>query len=176
MDKKLMLITIAMTLCVFSTVVFAYDAGEPPTEVLNKLYPGKAYSPYVKRNFPTHIYWGDSHLHTGLSLDAGLFGNTLGPDEAWRFARGEEVRSSTGLPVKLARPLDWMVLADHSDLMGIAPDIQNGAPAILKNAKGKEWHEGFKQGGEAAGKAAFDLIMNFSQGTGRGLQSGIGCL
>jgi hypothetical protein len=163
MDKKLMLITIAMTLCVFSTVVFAYDAGEPPTEVLNKLYPGKAYSPYVKRNFPTHIYWGDSHLHTGLSLDAGLFGNTLGPDEAWRFARGEEVRSSTGLPVKLARPLDWMVLADHSDLMGIAPDIQNGAPAILKNAKGKEWHEGFKQGGEAAGKAAFDLIMNFSQ-------------
>ncbi|MHC5087080.1 MAG: DUF3604 domain-containing protein, partial [Planctomycetota bacterium] len=104
-------------------------------------------------------------MHTGLSLDAGLFGNILGPDEAWRFARGEEVRSSTGLPVKLARPLDWMVLTDHSDLMGIAPDIQKGAPAILKNAKGKEWHEGFKQGGEAAGKAAFDLIMNFSQMT-----------
>ena len=104
-------------------------------------------------------------MHTGLSLHAGLFGNILGPDDAWRFARGEEVRSSTGLPVKLSRPLDWMVLTDHSDLMGIAPDIQNGAPNILKNAKGKEWHEGFKKGGEAAGKAAFDLIMNFSQRT-----------
>jgi hypothetical protein len=166
--KKLhsvLIATVAVFIFCTGATVFAYDAGKPQAEVLNKLYPGKAYSPYVKRNFPSHIYWGDSHLHTGLSLDAGLFGNILGPDEAWRFARGEEVRSSTGLPVRLARPLDWMVLADHSDLMGIAPDIQNGAPAILKNAKGKEWHEGFKQGGEAAGKAAFDLIMNFSQMT-----------
>jgi hypothetical protein len=166
MKKNIVFTIILMTLCLSSTSIFAAGAcGTPQTEVLNKLYPGKAYSPYVKRNFPSHIYWGDSHLHTGLSLDAGLFGNILGPDEAWRFARGEEVRSSTGLPVKLARPLDWMVLTDHSDLMGIAPDIQNGAPNILNNKKGKEWHEGFKKGGEEAGKAAFDLIMNFAQMT-----------
>jgi hypothetical protein len=81
----------------------------------------------------------------------------------WDLMRHGVLPEAKKSPVKLARPLDWMVLADHSDLMGIAPDIQNGAPAILKNAKGKEWHEGFKQGGEAAGKAAFDLIMNFSQ-------------
>ncbi|MHC4552794.1 MAG: DUF3604 domain-containing protein [Planctomycetota bacterium] len=144
---------------------FASDIGSPATEVLEGLYPGKAYSPYAKRNFPSHVYWGDSHLHTGLSLDAGLFGNILGPDEAWRFARGEEVRSSTGLPVKLARPLDWMILTDHSDMMGIAIDIQTGTPNILKNPKGKEWHEGFKKGGKAAGEAAFDLIQNFAQMT-----------
>ena len=111
------------------------------------------------------VYWGDTHLHTGLSLDAGLFGNILGPEDAYRFARGEEIKSSTGLPVKLGRALDWLVVTDHSDMMGIAPDIQSGTPNILADPKGKEWHEGFRQGGEAAGKAAFDLITNFSQMT-----------
>ena len=119
---------------------------------------GTAYSPYAGESIPNKVYWGDTHLHTGLSLDAGLFGNILGPDEAWRFARGEEVISSTGLPVKLGRPLDWMVLTDHSDLMGIAPDIQNGAPNVLAVPKARAWHEGFKQGGKAAGEAAFDLM------------------
>ena len=125
----------------------------------------KDYSPYATTTQPTNVYWGDSHLHTGLSLDAGLFGNTLGPDEAFRFARGEELTSATGLPVKLARPLDWMVLTDHTDLMGIAADIQSGTPNILAIEKGKEWHEGFNKGGKAAGEAAFDLISNFAQMT-----------
>jgi len=48
-------------------------------------------------------------------------------------------------------------------MMGIATDIQNGAPNVLAVPKGKEWHEGFKKGGEAAGKAAFDLITHFAQ-------------
>jgi hypothetical protein len=111
------------------------------------------------------VYWGETHLHTGLSLDAGLFGNTLGHEEAYRFARGEEVTSSTGLPVKLSRPLDWLVITDHSDMMGLATDIQRGAPNILADPKGRQWHEGFKKGGKAAGEAAFDLITNFAQFT-----------
>ena len=94
-----------------------------PDAEASKLYPGKAYSPYAQRAFPSNVYWGETHLHTGLSLDAGLFGNTLTPDDAYRFARGEEVKSSTGLPVKLGRPLDFLVVADHSDMMGIALDI-----------------------------------------------------
>jgi hypothetical protein len=123
------------------------------------------YSPYATTTQATNVYWGDSHLHTGLSLDAGLFGNKLGPDEAYRFARGEELKSSSGIPVKLARPLDWMVLTDHTDLMGIASDIQSGTPNILADKKGKEWHEAFNKGGAAAGEAAFDLIGNFAQMT-----------
>ncbi len=146
-----------------STQALASDGGAPNNEVLEGLYPGPTYSPYAQRSFPSRVYWGDTHLHTSLSLDAGLFGNTLGPDEAWRFARGEEVVSSTGLPVKLGRPLDWMVLTDHTDLMGIATDIQRGAPNVLAVPKGKEWHEGFKKGGKAAGEAAFDLITHFAQ-------------
>lgn len=142
----------------------ASDGGVPSEEDV-KIKSGETFSPYANRNFPTNVYWGDTHLHTGLSLDAGVFGNTLRPNDAYRLARGEQITSSTGMPVKLGRPLDWLVVTDHTDLMGIAPDIQAGTPNILANAKGKEWHEGYKKGGEAAGKAAFDLITNFSQMT-----------
>jgi hypothetical protein len=145
--------------------VAAQDMGNPDRETLESLYPGNTYSPYAQRSFPSNVYWGETHLHTGLSLDAGLFGNVLGHDEAYRFARGEEVTSSTGLAAKLARPLDWIVITDHSDMMGIAHDIQRGAPNILANPKGREWAEGFKKGGRAAGEAAFDLITNFAQMT-----------
>ena len=141
----------------------AQDIGTADVEVLKGVYPGKTYSPYAQRSFPSNVYWGETHLHTGVSLDAGLFGNILGHEEAYRFARGEEIRSSTGLPVKLGRPLDWLVIADHSDMMGLAFGIQKGDPNVMKVPKGKEWHEGFTKGGEAAGKAAFDLITHFAQ-------------
>ena len=97
--------------------------------------------------------------------DAGLFGNRLGLDDAYRFARGEEVISSTGLPARLGRPLDWLAVTDHSDLMGFATDLFAGAPAIVKTEQGAKWYEAMQQGGEAAANAALDLITNFSQGT-----------
>jgi len=154
-----------LVLLIWATVSgFAQDIGYPTTDALEGLYPGKTYSPYAKRNFPSQVYWGEMHLHTGLSLDAGLFGATLGHEEAYRFARGEEIVSSTGLPVKLGRPLDWLVITDHSDMMGFALDLQAGAPNVLADPKGKEWYNGFKQGGEAAAKAAFDLISTFTAG------------
>ena len=117
----------------------------------------KAYSPPANATHATNVYWGDSHLHTGLSLDAGLFGNTLGPDDAYRLARGEQITASSGIPVKLARPLDWMVVTDHSDLMGIATDIKKGTPNILADKKGKEWH-GMRDLKRAAGRLAKQLL------------------
>ncbi|MCP4381514.1 MAG: DUF3604 domain-containing protein, partial [Hyphomicrobiales bacterium] len=109
--------------------------------------------------------WGDTHLHTGLSLDAGLFGNTVGLDDAYLLAKGEQITSSTGLPVKLGRPLDWLVITDHTDLMGFATDLQAGKPFILEVDKGREWYDALQEGGTAAGEAAFDLITNFAQMT-----------
>jgi hypothetical protein len=159
----LFLAVVAITALTLSGVALASDIGSPAPEVLKGLYPGKAYSPYAQRSFPSRVYWGDTHLHTGLSLDAGLFGCILDHEDAYRLARGEEIKSSTGLPVKLGRPLDWLVITDHSDMMGVAFDIQSGAPNVMAVPKGKEWHEGFKKGGEAAGKAAFDLITHFAQ-------------
>jgi len=85
----------------------------PAKESLSDLYPGKAYSPYAQRSFPDQVFWGDTHLHTGLSMDAGLFGARLGLDEAYRFARGEQVMASSGQarpPARLAGdrgPLRW---------------------------------------------------------------------
>jgi hypothetical protein len=137
---------------------------QPSKESLSDLYHGKAYSPYAQRPFPSRPLWGDTHLHTGLSVDAGLFGARLGLEEAYQFARGEEVVSSTGQPVKLSRPLDWLVITDHSDAMGFVQDLAAGDPGILAFEEGRRWHAGLEQGGAAAVEAALDLITNFSQG------------
>jgi hypothetical protein len=136
----------------------------PSKESLSDVYPGKAYSPYAQRSFPDRVYWGDTHLHTGLSMDAGLFGCRLGLDDAYRFARGEEVMASSGQPVRFGRPLDWLVIADHSDGMGFFTDLAAGDPEILKYDQAKPWYEGLQAGGEASADAALNLIGTFSQG------------
>ena len=141
----------------------AQDAGTPTAQLLSDAYTGKAYSPYARRNFPERPLWGDSHLHTSLSMDAGLFGNRLSPTEAYRFARGEEVVSSTGQAVRLGRPLDWLVIADHSDGMGLVGDIATGKPALLAYEQARRWNQGMTEGGDAAVAAALDLIETFSQ-------------
>ena|GEM_PF-6744679 len=77
-NKRLALNVCLLTVILLTLpgIILAYDAGGADPKVLKSLYPGKAYSPYAKRSFPSHVYWGDTHLHTRLSLDAGLFGNT----------------------------------------------------------------------------------------------------
>ena len=160
-------ISILGLLCCFlivgsATTGFAQIA--PAKESLSDLYPGKAYSPYAQRSFPDQVFWGDTHLHTGLSMDAGLFGCRLGLDDAYRFARGEEVMASSGQPAKLGRPLDWLVIADHSDGMGFFNDLAAGKPDIIKFDQGKRWFDGLQAGGDSSVAAALDLITTFSQG------------
>jgi hypothetical protein len=152
----------AILLAGSSTCVFAQIT--PSKDSLSDLYPGKAYSPYADRSFPDQVFWGDTHLHTGLSMDAGLFGARLGLDDAYRFARGEQVMASSGQPAKLGRPLDWLVIADHSDGMGFFNDMAAGAPDIIKYEQGKRWYDGLQAGGESSVAAALDLITTFSQG------------
>ncbi len=122
------------------------------------------YSPNAGHEIPTFPLWGDSHLHTAYSTDAGLFGGRLGLDDAYRFARGEEVVSATGQPAKLRRPLDWLVISDHSDGMGLIFDLRAGTPNVLALEEGRRWHAGIKTGGEAAVEATKDLITTFAQG------------
>ena len=88
----------------------ATDAGEMNPKATARAFPQRGFSPYANRNYPTRVFWGDQHVHTGWSVDAGAFGCTLGPEEALRFARGEQVTSSLGEPTKLARPLDWVAV------------------------------------------------------------------
>ena len=76
---------------------------------------GQPYSVPTGKTHPIRVFWGDAHLHTQFSFDAGLMGTRLTPEDAFRFARGEEVVSTTGLPSKLKRPYDFLVVTDHSD-------------------------------------------------------------
>jgi len=141
----------------------AQDAGKPDSAAVQKAFPKRPYSPYAGRNFPTRPFFGDTHLHTAFSFDAGAFGARLGPREAYRFARGEEVTSSSGQPVKLSRPLDFLVVADHSDNMGFFPDLFAGKANLLADPTGRRWYDMIKSG--QGGDAAIEIIMAFSQGT-----------
>jgi hypothetical protein len=142
----------------------AAQAPQPTEEALLDAYPEqKNYSPFAGRNFPTEVYWGDTHLHTGMSMDAGAFGARLVPEDAYRFARGEELVSSTGMKVKLFRPLDFLVVADHSDNMGFFPRLYAGDRAMLADPTGKRWYEMVQAGGQEGVKAAVEIIVAFSQ-------------
>jgi hypothetical protein len=102
------------------------------------VFPGeRTYSPYPAQDFPNRVFFGDTHLHTSYSADAGMIGNTLGPDEAYRFAKGETVTSSTGLPARLARPLDFLVVADHAENLGLAPLLSARDEALLATEFGQ---------------------------------------
>ncbi|MHC4421747.1 MAG: DUF3604 domain-containing protein, partial [Planctomycetota bacterium] len=138
----------------------------PTKEGLKDAFPAqKHYSPFAGRNFPTQVYWGDTHLHTGMSMDAGAFGARLSPEDAYRFARGEELTSSTGLKVKLSRPLDFLVVADHSDNMGFFPRLYAGDRQMLADPTGKRWYDLVQAGGQKGVQAATEIIVAFSQGT-----------
>ncbi|MEP5567928.1 MAG: DUF3604 domain-containing protein [Halioglobus sp.] len=108
--------------------------------------PKKEYSPYVGDHFPTQVFFGDTHLHTSWSTDSGMAGGTLGPDEAYKVSRGEEVTSFSGFNVKLIRPLDFIVVADHAENLGLADYIRRSDPVILANKTGKKWHDWVKSG------------------------------
>jgi hypothetical protein len=137
----------------------------PPDEESLHASADRTYSPYADRNFPTRPLWGDTHLHTGLSFDAGTFGARLLPPDAYRFAKGQEVVSSTGQRVQLSRPLDFLVVADHSDNMGFFPLLYAGDPMVLANEKGRQWYGMIQKGGQEGVKAAADIIQSFTQGT-----------
>ena len=126
--------------------------------------PVKEFSPNVNRNYPTNVYFGDTHLHTRLSMDAGTFGNRLGLEDAYRFTRGEEVTASKGFKAKLARPLDFVVIADHSDGMGFFDMFASGDPMMMEKEEGRRWNKAINEGGQASVDAALEIITMFSQG------------
>jgi hypothetical protein len=138
----------------------------PPTEDDAHAFPAQNhYSPYAGRGFPTNVYWGDTHLHTGMSMDAGAFGARLMPEDAQRCARGEEITSSTGQRVKLSRPLDFLVVADHSDNMGFFPRLAAGDPEMLADPTGRKWYDMVQAGGQEGVKAAVEIIQSLTMNT-----------
>jgi len=113
---------------------YGLDVGDPAHSTFGK----KEYSPYLNIGYPQQVFWGDTHVHTSYSTDAGMVGNRLGPEEAYRFARGEMVVSSTGVRARLQRPLDFIVIADHAENPGLPPMITERNPDLLKTEFGRQ--------------------------------------
>jgi hypothetical protein len=124
--------------------------------------PVDPYSPYVNDHFPQNAYFGDTHVHTAWSADAGMGGATLGPDSAYRVARGEVIESQAGGPIKLVRPLDFIVVADHAENMGLSDFLLRGDPLVLQSETGRRWAQMMKDG------TGYDAFIEWVDGNGRG--------
>ena len=81
-------------------------------------------SPAVEENPLKEAYFGEQHLHTGASMDAFIAGTRLTPDDAYRFAKGEEVMVNGSLH-KIKRPLDWCAVTDHSEFLGESSSLMD---------------------------------------------------
>ena len=120
------------------------------------------YSPYVGREYPTQVFWGDTHLHTAISVDAGTM-NRIGQEDAFRFARGEEVLTTHGLRAKLGRPLDFLVVTDHAEMYGLMPQLLKGDPEILATEKGRRWYDMLISGdADEVFAAAMEIVASLS--------------
>lgn len=114
--------------------------------------------------YPERPLFGDTHLHTTNSFDAFGAGNRLSPNEALRFARGEEVMSSSGIPAKLSRPLDFLVIADHSDAIGVTTDLYNTPEADLADPELKRWRNMLHGDRKEAYTVTREIIASFQSG------------
>ncbi len=101
----------------------------------------QSYSPYVDRDYPENVYWGDTHLHSYLSGDAYSFGAMITPDQAYRFAKGEITQADGGENVRIRRPLDFLMVADHANNLGVLPALVAGDPRVLAAKEAPELAE-----------------------------------
>ena len=97
-----------------------------------------------------------------VSVDAGTM-MRLSQEDAFRFARGEEVTTTHGLRAKLSRPLDWLVVSDHAEMYGLIPQLLSGDAQILSSPIGKEWYEKLTAGDpQIAFETAMDIVSSLS--------------
>ena len=155
MHKQTLLGSALATMALWTNLASA----SPPAVTAEHLATEKVYSPFAGRNYPDQVLFGDMHFHTDLSFDAGLIGTRLGVDEGFRFARGEEVLSNTGQPVQLVRGLDYLVITDHAEFMGLASMIRESNPLLLSSEWGRWIHERFNAGPEGRMEAFLDVAM-----------------
>jgi hypothetical protein len=153
------LIAVAVSLTLTSGGVAVAENAETTSEA------APAYSPYAGKSYPMRPLFGDTHLHTSQSFDAIAFGTFTGPEEAYQFARGEEIMSSTGVPARLARPLDFLVVADHAENMGTLGEVKAGNPAVMGDERVQKWHSWLKKGGDDAMNVYYEIMASIG-GTG----------
>lgn len=102
----------------------------------------------VRSNPLKEAYFGEQHLHTAYSLDAYIGGARLTPSDAYRFAKGHEVKVN-GEKIRISEPLDWAAVTDHAEYIGeMYSTMTDGAPGHdheqiqqLRNLKSLEERE-----------------------------------
>ena len=151
-------LSLAAAIIAMTTAAHAQDI-RPSKEDVEAM--PKDYSPYVQRSargggFAENLYWGDTHLHTSFSMDAGMFGTVLGPEDAYRFARGETVTSNTGQRIRAVRPLDFLVVADHAENLGVPLLLAEGDPQLLSTEYGRRFYDIIREN-DGYGYDAYDL-------------------
>jgi hypothetical protein len=91
--------------------------------------------------YPSQVFWGDTHVHTDLSQDAFIMGTRLTPEDAYRFAKGDPVRATGGGEVQLRRPLDFLMVADHAENLGLMPMLAARDDALPKSDAKQQWEK-----------------------------------
>jgi len=163
--KRIPQTILVVAACALTSVAWAQEPGNH--EALTKDDIAKIttteYSPYAGRNFPTRPLWGDTHLHTAISVDAGTM-NRVGQEDAFRFARGEEITTTHGLRAKLSRPLDFLVVSDHAEMYGLMPQLLSGDPEILATEVGRRWYEELISGDkDRIFATAMEIVVSLSK-------------
>ncbi|NES86336.1 MAG: DUF3604 domain-containing protein [Moorea sp. SIO2B7] len=177
--RKLLVTGLLICLLTASTFYFSSKAlaqGLPPGEYEETTeFPttnefGYGYSPYAGgREYPQQVLWGDTHLHTVYSFDAGAAGTLLTPEFSYRFARGEVVTTDAGEDVRLSRPLDFLVVTDHTDQLGYFPQFKDGDPPTEEECgddydRVLGWYNAVNSGDpELAADASGEIISAFAQ-------------
>ncbi len=152
--------TVGVALAAISGTASAQELILKAEDVAEK----KVYSPYADRAYVDRVFFGDMHFHTNLSFDAGLIGTTLDAHAGFRMARGEKVISNTGQPVQLIRPLDFLAITDHAEMVGMAPAIRESNPLLLADSFGKWMHERFNAGQEGRMEAVRAVVAKGTSG------------
>ena len=159
----LTVIGLAVVACGFSQTAAAQATA--PSDTARKVEAKKPdYSPYPDQKFPSRVFWGVAHVHTGYSFDSGMFGVTTTPDDLFRVATGGEVVMDNGQRFKQDRPLDWVSITDHAEYMGIADEIRAGSPELMANPQGKRWYEMSKTSPQEGVKAAIEAVLSMQTG------------
>ncbi|MEO9574498.1 MAG: DUF3604 domain-containing protein [Tateyamaria sp.] len=149
-----------------STLAFEGVVSEATVE------PGTDFSPFIDRSYPDQVLFGDLHFHTEISFDAGLVGTSLDIHDAFRVARGERIISNTGQPVQLIRPLDFLAITEHAEMLGLATAVRAADPRLLADDWGRLTYERFNAGQEGR-MAAFADIIEIASVEGRDPTAGL---
>ena len=163
-----------LSLAVVVTASIGFEAAAFEGVVTPKSVDGnEVYSPFVDRDYPDEVLFGDLHFHTEISFDAGLIGTSLTMHDAFRIARGERILSNTGQPVQLIRPLDFLAITEHAEMLGLATAMRSSDARLLADEWGAQTHALFNSGQEGR-MAAFADIIDIGTVQGRDPTEGLG--